>query len=91
MRIDITTLSDYHDCETCGRNYADGGHVYVDGKLVLSREPVSYCYGAPSFTEDDLLVMALKKIGVIVFVDGEPYFVSSHDHEYHEYKLGAEE
>ena len=87
MKIEIETITDSHDCETCGRSWAEGGVVYVDGKEVLRREPVSYCYGVPSFSEHDLLVMALKKIGVEVTVDGSAVQVYSHDDEYHGYKL----
>ena len=79
MKIEIEVLTDDHDCETCGSNWAEGGVVRVDGKEVLRREPVAYCYGVPSFSEHELLVMALKKIGVEVTVDGEPFQVGSHD------------
>lgn len=88
MRIEISTKTDYHNCETCGGSYADGGSVYIDKELILEREPCAYCYGVPSFSESDLLVMALKKAGHSVVVDGNPYFVSSHDDEYHGFKLG---
>lgn len=87
MKIEIETMEDNHDCETCGGSWAYGGVVTVDGKEVLRREPVAYCYGVPSFSEHDLLVMALKKIGVEVTVDGEPFQVCSHDDEYHGYEL----
>ena len=86
--IEIKTLTDSHDCETCGGSWAEGGIVYVDGREVLRREPTAYCYGVPSFSESDLLVMALKKVGINVFVDGSRYNVFSHDDEYHECKLG---
>lgn len=87
MKIEIKTKTDSHDCETCGGSWAEGGSVHIDGELVLEREPVAYCYGVPSFSEDDLLVMALKKAGHTVSVDGTPYNICSHDEEYHEYKL----
>lgn len=87
MKIEIKTLSDSHDCETCGGSWADGGIVYVDGKELLRREPVAYCYGVPSFSEHDLLVMALKKLKVELTVDGKPFEIYSHDDEYHGYKL----
>jgi len=82
-RIEIETLSDVHECETCGSSWAEGGVVYVDGEEILRREPLAYCYGTPSYSESDLLVMALKKLGIDVIVDGEQYFISSHDDEYH--------
>jgi len=87
MIIDIETMDDSHECETCGISVAYGGVVYIDGKEVLRREPSAYCYDDPSFDEDALLVMALKKIGIDVFVDGERYFISSIDEEYHEFEL----
>ena len=89
MKIEIKTMADYHYCETCGGSWAyggvvtvdGGGVVTVDGKEVLRRETVAYCYVAPSFSEHDLLVMALKKIGVEVTVDGASFQVCSHDDE----------
>lgn len=87
MKIEIKTWTDSHDCETCGSSWAEGGIVYVDGKEVLRREPSAYCFGVPSFSESDLLVMALKKLGHQVLVDGHQYQVCSHDDEYHECKL----
>lgn len=87
MKIEIEVLADYHECETCGYSSAGGGIVYVDGEEVLRRCPVAYCYGSADFSESDLLVMALKKIGTEVLVDGNYYFIGSHDEEYHGYKL----
>lgn len=83
-RIEIETMTDEHECETCGSSWSEGGVVYVDGEEVLCREPRAYCYGTPSYSESDLLVMALKKLGVEVRVDSEQYFIQSHDDEYHE-------
>jgi hypothetical protein len=83
MKIEIKTLYDYHDCEACGGSEAEGGIVVVDGKEVLRKQPVAYCYDVPSYDEDALLVMALRKIGIDVFVDGERYQIYSHDSEYH--------
>ena len=81
--IEITTMCDTCECETCGSSWADGGVVCVDSKEVLRREPFAYCYDAPSFSESDLLVMALKKLGIEVLVDDAPYQICSHDDEYH--------
>lgn len=89
MRIEIKTLIDTHDCETCGCSWAEGGQVYIDGKLVFERVPRAYCYDSPTFSEADLLVMALKKEGHEVFVDGFKYDICSHDEEYHGYKLST--
>lgn len=87
MNINIKTETDYHDCSTCGGSYAEGGTVTINGEVVLEREVRAYCYGVPSYSESDLLVMALKKVGIDVFVDGSRYFIQSHDDEYHGYRL----
>jgi hypothetical protein len=87
MKVEIEVLTDSHDCETCGCSWAEGGVVYVDGVEVLVRKPSAYCYNSPSFSESDLLVMALTKLGHEVLVDGSRYQICSHDDEYHGYKL----
>ena len=83
MKIRIETLQDEHECEDCGLSFAEGGRVFIDDELVLERQPGAYCYGAPSFSASDLLVMALAKMGHEIVVDDQPYFISSHDDEYH--------
>jgi hypothetical protein len=84
MRIDIETNDDIHDCETCGFDYAEGGVVKVNGVEVLRRDAVAHCYAGTSYNEDELLVMALKKLGHDVFVNGDRYHVCCVDDEYHE-------
>lgn len=82
-KIEIETTSDDHDCETCGPTWAEGGIVRVDGVEVLHREPLAHCYDGVNFSETDLLVMSLKKLGVEVMVDGKPFHVCRYDEEYH--------
>lgn len=83
MKIEITTDSDSHDCETCGSNWASGGTVTVDGEVVIDRPAEAACFGGSSFDEADLLVLALHKLGHEVHVDGERYHITSHDEGYH--------
>lgn len=83
MKIRIETDDDSHDCETCGGSYADGGKVYVDDVLVIDKPASAHCFNGTSFDEGELLVMALKKLGHDVIVDGEPFHVSCHDDDYH--------
>jgi hypothetical protein len=83
MKIEITTDSDSCECDCCGMSYADGGEVTIDGELVLSRPASASCVGSESWTEGELLVMALKKLGHEVIVDDQPFHVSRHDTEYH--------
>lgn len=83
MRIEIETNYDTHYCDTCGNNWADGGVVRVDGVEVLRRDPHAHCYNGTSYNVDELLVMALDKLGHTVMVDGGKYHVCCHDDEYH--------
>ena len=74
MKIEIFTMTDSSDCETCGGNYDEGGYVLVDGKEAFRYEPVAACWGNANYEADDLLHKALESIGIIVTVDGErPY------------------
>ena len=83
MKIEIITDQDRHDCETCGSSYASGGRVLVDGVEILSKPASAHCFGGSHYSEDDLLVMALAKMGHEVLVDGEKYHVTCHDEGYH--------
>lgn len=83
MKIEITTDSDSFECDCCGVNYADGGEVTIDGELVLSRPASASCVGSESWTEAELLVMALKKLGHEVIVDESPFHVCRYDRDYH--------
>jgi hypothetical protein len=87
MKIEITTMVDSYDCETCGGSWAEGGVVYVDDKKVLERKPSASCFGSSSFSEADLLVMALAKLGHEILVDNYKYSLNSHDDEYYGHKL----
>jgi hypothetical protein len=74
MRIDIDTLSDEHDCETCGGSYATGGIVKVDGREFFRFEPFAYCFDEKSLEPDDLLAIVLDLVGIKVYVDGQNNF-----------------
>jgi len=74
-KINIEWTQDTSDCETCGMSWADGGKIYIDGKMVDEVEPVAYCFGGTSAGEDELLVLALAHIGISVEVDGEKYHI----------------
>lgn len=73
MKIEIETSYDSVECETCGGNYAEGGVVKVDGVEILNYPAEASCYGGGSYSESELLVMALKKLGHEVIVDGSPF------------------
>jgi hypothetical protein len=82
-QIRIETLEDSHYCEDCGPSYATGGKVFVDEVEVLCKEPFACCYDPVSFSDTDLLVMALAKLGVEVLVDSKKYEICSPDTEYY--------
>lgn len=83
MKIEISTNYDSWDCETCGYDYAQGGTVKIDGNVVIDLPAQAHCFDGQDFSEDDLLVMALHKIGIEVFVDGDRYHVTCHNDDYH--------
>lgn len=79
MRIEVVTTEDTYDCETCGMDYATGGKVYVDGKLILEKEASAHCYSGSSYSEAELLILALEKMGHTLTVDGEPFHIMMAD------------
>lgn len=82
MRIEIHTESDSGDCETCGTNYDEGGHVVIDGNEVFRYTPVAGCWGNANYSEQDLLFMALRAIGCKITVDGdEPHVYTRYNEE----------
>lgn len=69
MKIEITTLEDTHDCETCGSSWASGGIVEVDGEQILYKEPVAHCYAGESYSVTELLILTLQLLGHEVVID----------------------
>ena len=63
MKIEILTWEDEHECDTCGSSWAQGGQVIVDDEIVIHEEPVAHCFGGRSFDSEELLIMALQKLG----------------------------
>lgn len=78
--IEITTDSEYFDCEQCGGNSDSGGTVVIDGVEVFSYEPSASCWGNANYDESDLLFLALEKLGITVTVDGgKPYALTKYN------------
>ncbi len=82
MKIYINTNHDEYDCETCGTDYAEGGKVFIDGELTIEADALAHCYNGSHYSEMDLLVMALHKKGISVYVDGDLYHVRCHHDDY---------
>ena len=61
--INITWLTDEHDCETCGSTYADGAIVCIDDKIVLNLAPVAHCFDGVHYNREDVLRKILKYLG----------------------------
>lgn len=80
MKIEIFTQKDSDECETCGVNYDSGGYVLVDGKEVFRYDPAAYCWGCANYDTEDLLLLALKVVGIEVQHDGEtPHSLYKYD------------
>lgn len=78
--IEITTESDYNDCDQCGGNSDSGGIVLIDGVEVFSYTPSAACWGNAHYDESDLLFLALEKLGITITVDGQkPYALTKYN------------
>lgn len=75
MKISIKTEHDKYECDTCGSSYASGGTVTVDGVEVVNLPAHAHCCSCQSFSEMDLLVIALRKLGHEVEIDEDLYHV----------------
>ncbi len=76
MKIEIDTNEDTYDCETCGWGYAIGGSVKIDGVEIISLPAIAHCYSGQSFSETDLLVIALRKLGHEVITNGDDWHIA---------------
>lgn len=79
MKIEVIRTEDGYECETCGYNYAEGGSVYIDGELVLTKKPHAHCYNGKSYSSTELLILALEKMGHTILEDGNPFYIMSAD------------
>lgn len=61
--IRIEWVTDSHECETCGSNYADGAYVHIDGREVLDLSPAAACYGGTDYSEAAVLKKVLEYLG----------------------------
>jgi len=83
MEIKITTDTDMCACETCGSSYAEGGFVEIDGEKIIDLPAFASCSGGDNYSADELLVLALHKLGHTVIVDDDIYFIPCHNDDYH--------
>lgn len=68
--LSIEYLTDEHDCETCGFNWAQGAQVTLDGEDFLMLKPVAHCYNDVSYEDSDILIQILEKLGYTVNLGG---------------------
>ena len=61
--IKIETLSDEHDCETCGTSWATGYEVTFPDGSIESLIPQASCFGGGDYSETDLMEVILNKLG----------------------------
>lgn len=61
--IKIETLTDEHDCETCGTSWATGYEVTFPDGSTESLIPQASCFGEGDYSYVDLLELILNKLG----------------------------
>lgn len=61
--ISIEWLTDYHNCETCGSNYAEGAVVSIDGSVAIEMRPVAHCFGGDNFEQSEVFDRILRHLG----------------------------
>lgn len=63
MKIEIQWLSDEHECEQCGYDYASGAIVDFEDGTSLSLIPIAHCYAGRNWGEADVYHEVLKHLG----------------------------
>jgi hypothetical protein len=61
--IEIQWLSDSYDCETCGRTWAEGAIVKIDGQIAMDLTPYAHCFDGVHCERDDVMVKILEHLG----------------------------
>lgn len=69
VHIRIKWMSQTHDCDTCGYNWADGARVYFNDKIALDLEPVAGCFDGISYSTEEVFIRTLEKLGYVVEID----------------------
>ncbi len=64
--IEITWLSDSHDCDTCGLNWADGAIVVMPDSTTIELIPEANCYESTHYNPEDVYNAILKHLGYSV-------------------------
>ena len=78
-KVEIQNLrDDSYDCEDCGGGLgAYGYRIFVDGKMVVEREPHDHCCSPVSYGQremaEDLLSIVAKMNAEVSFRDGEGF------------------
>lgn len=62
-KVIIEVITDYNDCEQCGGGSEEGGRIIIDGEIVFEHIPLASCFGNESYSEYDLIRMAIEKLG----------------------------
>lgn len=63
MKIRIEWLEDEFDCEICDWTISCGARVCFDGELVIDMTPVASCTKSVNYTDADVWMAILKKLG----------------------------
>lgn len=66
--IEVRKYDDFHDCETCGSSYAEGAEIFIDDVVVENLKPLAACFDGQSYTDDEIWIAVLSKLGHKAFV-----------------------
>ena len=62
-KLEITRLTDSHECEICGTSWADGYQACLDGELLCEVIPAAHCFDGTSVTEEEMYAQIFAKLG----------------------------
>jgi len=65
-KIKITWLTDEHDCETCGSNYANGAIVNIGDHVTIVMQPSAHCYNGVNYNPEEVYNRILSELGYVV-------------------------
>jgi len=67
--IEIESLTDEWDCETCGWDHADGAKVRIDGVEILYLEPIAHCYNGVSYATDEIYNEIISHLNLPIIIN----------------------
>ena len=67
--IEIETIVDDVDCETCGGNYAMGAKITLEGSSILHLKPFAHCYNGISYDDEEIYAKIVEYLNLPITVN----------------------